>query len=256
MFRLKKILLIIFTVVVILISLSVAVSRLVHRPTPERISERFITSNPFQLTQIQGFSKYRSCEGHDYRAPSVTGESEATPRSMKHYVKVKPEFRGTVDRVYAFAPFDGEISDVENEVSSNGSQVWLTPNSKGASRWHFIFFHIELDKNLKQGSTVKAGQLIGTAYLAGGADNFDIALKFTQPIRRPAIDTPFNHVTQEVLDEYAKYGISAGDLIISKEERNASPCPLSSKHEGSDVFFLSNSTVDNYVWLTPPTDDK
>lgn len=252
MSRLKKIILILFIIIVIIVGFGFAMSRLTQAPTQERISERFITAHPFNLAQIQGLSKYRSCEGHDYRAPTMTGETEATPRSMKHYVKVKPEFAGTVDKVEVFAPFDGKISAVKDEESS-GSQVWLTPDSRGVSQWQFVFFHITLDKSLKKGSVVTAGQRIGAAYLlrdgGGKGDNFDIALKFTQPARRPAVDAPFNHATQKVLDEYAKYGVNASDLIISKEERDNRPCPLSSKHEGPDVFFLPNSAEDDYVWL-------
>jgi len=216
------------------------------------MTERFITANPLNLKQIQGFSKYRSCVGHDYRAPTLAGEMEKSPRSMKHYVVVKPEFRGTIDKVDAFAPFDGEISVVKNELYS-GSQVWLTPNLRRALKWQFIFFHITLDKGLQNGTKVTVGQHIGTAYLKRGpdgtTDNFDIGLKFTQPMRRPAVDALFGHARQSVVEEYAKYGVRVDDLIISEGDRDLSPCPLSSRYDGPDVTFPHSMLADDYVWL-------
>src|SRR3989344_44974 len=88
----------------------------------EEATRRFITANPLDITQIDGFSKYRSCMGHDFRAPDLSGEVEATPRSMKHYVMVKPEFHGTIDKVSAFAPFDGIISVVDDDLGGPGDQ--------------------------------------------------------------------------------------------------------------------------------------
>src|SRR3989344_2121213 len=82
----------------------------------EEAARRFIAANPLDLSQIEAFSKYRSCMGHDFRAPNLSGEKEATPRSMKHYVMVKPEFHGTIDKVSAFAPFDGIISVVDDNL--------------------------------------------------------------------------------------------------------------------------------------------
>ncbi|MBI4135137.1 hypothetical protein HY477_00150 [Candidatus Uhrbacteria bacterium] len=246
----KKIILIALAVVVI--GFGVIVSRLARLPNEEIMAERFITANPLDLKQIQGFSKYRSCVGHDYRSSTLAGEMEKTPRSMKHYVIVKPEFRGTVDKVDAFAPFDGEISVVENDLSS-GSQVWLTPNPRRALKWQFVFFHITLDNGLQKGTKVAAGQHIGKAYLKRGSDdttdNFDMGLKFTQPMRRPAVDVLFGHATQSVVEEYNKYGIDIDDLIISEGDRDLNPCPLSSRYDGPDVTFPHGMMADDYVWL-------
>lgn len=251
-----------FTLAVIVIILGVAAIWFAQRPAEKEIIEekisdpgRFIVANPFDLTQIQGFSKYRSCEGHDYRYPTLTGEMEAAPRSMKHYVVAKQEFRGTIDRVNAFAPFDGKISEVRDEISS-GSEVWLTPNQPGASGWRFVFFHLTLDENIQEDASVTAGQHIGTAYLRRGpdgtTDNFDIALRFLRPMRQPAVDAPFNHAAQNVLDEYKKYGVNADDFIISKEERDIRPCLISSERNGPDITFPPGRMADDYVWLVPP----
>ncbi|MEK7132259.1 MAG: hypothetical protein AAB833_01955 [Patescibacteria group bacterium] len=215
-------------------------------------SEKFITTNPFDLAQIKGFSKYRSCEGHDYRYPSITGEMEATPRSMKHYVVVKEMFRGTVDQIDVFAPFNGKISNVEDEFIG-GSQVWLAPNQGGTYDWQFVFFHLKLDEDKQKGVSVSAGEHIGTANLRrehiGTTDNFDFALRLMRPLRQPAVDAPFNYATQELLAEYSTYGITIDNLIISKEERDARPCQISPNTEGTDIRFPTGIMADDYVWL-------
>ncbi|HXK38931.1 MAG TPA: hypothetical protein VJ043_02485 [Candidatus Paceibacterota bacterium] len=222
----------------------------------EEAARRFIAANPLDLSQIEAFSKYRSCMGHDFRAPNLSGEKEATPRSMKHYVMVKPEFHGTIDKVSAFAPFDGIISVVDDDLGGPGDQqVWLAPHSISPRQWHFVFFHINLKQGLEKGSRVKAGDLIGTANLRRGPDNvtgnFDIAVKFTRPLHRPAIDAPFNHATQDVLDEYSEYGVSANDLIISEKARDAVACQIDTNvdYGGPDVYFSRNTNAGDYIWL-------
>ena len=84
--------------------------------SPEKLNRRFITSNPLDLSQIAGFSKYRSCAGHDFRNPTAAAsKKEDTPRSMKHYVKVRGNLRGKNGVVKALAPFDGKISEIDME---------------------------------------------------------------------------------------------------------------------------------------------
>src|SRR3989344_4201393 len=223
--------------------------------SPEKLNRRFITSNPLDLSQIAGFSKYRSCAGHDFRNPTAaTGKKEDTPRSMKHYVKVRGDLRGKNGVVKALAPFDGKISKVDDDMGgTDDRQIWLTPDSISPVQWHFIFFHIDLENSLKKGSSVKAGQIIGTANLArgpdGATDNFDIAVKITRPMRTPAVNAPFAHMTQDVLGEYAKYGIAENDLLVSKEKRDATPFPTVAGGEGHDIFFPSEWSANDIVWL-------
>ena len=222
----------------------------------EEAARRFITANPLDLSQIEGFSKYRSCMGHDFRAPNLSGEKEATPRSQKHYVMVKPKFHGTIDKVSAFAPFDGIISVVDDDLGGPGDQqIWLTPDSISPRQWHFVFFHINLKRGLEKGSAVKAGDLIGTANLRRGPENttgnFDIAVKFTRPMHRPAIDAPLNHAVQNVLDEYREYGVSANDFIIPEKERDAVACQIDPNvnYGGPDAYFARETSPGDYLWL-------
>lgn len=225
--------------------------------TGEEASRQFIVAHPFDLSQIAAFSQYRSCAGHDFRGPTIAGKVEASPRSMKHYVKVKPEFRGTIDKVPVFAPFDGEVSVIDDDLGGTGDQqIWLTPESISPRQWQFVFFHINLDPALREGSPVIAGQKIGTANLArgpeGATDNFDIAMKFTRPMHRPAVDAPFRHASPKILAEYGARGIDADDLIIAESSRDASDCPLLPLGEGGDgpdVYFPPEAGSDEYIFL-------
>lgn len=229
------------------------------KSTEKELSDKFIVVNPLDLSQIKGFSKYRSCMGHDYRGPLVTtGKKESTPRSMKHYIKVKEEFAGKNGVVKAIAPFDGEISNIERrdpERKSYDQQVWLTPNSNSTSprQWHFVFFHIDLNDNLKVGSEVKAGDVIGTAYMTRGpqnfTDNFDMAVKFTRPMAAPAIDLPLAHASDKVLAEYAKYGIELKDMVIDEKFRDQNLCPTINKELGGDVYFEPNTNPNDMIYL-------
>ncbi len=228
-------------------------------PTPAEIDQKFIVVNPLDLTQIKAFSKYRSCMGHDYRGPLVTtGQKESTPRSMKHYIKVKEEFAGKNDLVKAIAPFDGVISNIEKrdpERTPVDQQIWLTPKATITSprQWHFVFFHLTLRAGLKKGSQVKAGEVIGTARLTRGpenfTDNFDMAIKFTRPFAAPAIDLPLAHATDTVMAEYANYGVTLNDLVIPKEFRDQNPCPTTNQSLGGDIYFPPTTNPNDTVYL-------
>ena len=227
-------------------------------PTEKELNEKFIVANPLDLSQIAGFSKYRSCVGHDYRGPTVNGPKESTPRSMKHYIKVRSELGGKNGVVKAIAPFNAKISNIEKrdpERKSYDQQIWLAPDSNSTvpRQWNFIFFHINLRDDLKEGSKVKAGEVIGTAYMTRGpenfTDNFDMALKFTRPMNVPAIDFPLAHATNGVLAEYEKYGITLSDLVISKEYRDQNTCSTTGESMAGDVYFPPTSDPKDWVYL-------
>lgn len=225
--------------------------------TADETKALFITTNPLDLSQIESFSKYRSCMGHDYRGPGLSGETEATPRSMKHYIRAKPQYRGTIDKVSAFAPFDGVVSVIDDDLGGPGDQqIWLTSESKSPRQWQFIFFHMNLKPGLEKGSKVKAGELIGNAALRREGnqitDNFDIAVKFTRPMHRPAIDAPFRHMAKSVLDEYKKYGVTdPSNLEISEQERDAALCVIDPNvnYGGPDAYFKRETAPSDHIVL-------
>lgn len=232
--------------------------------TEAELSQQFIVAHPFDPAQVAALSQFRSCAGHDYRGPmAATGRVESTPRSLKHYVRVKPEYGGTMDAVPVFAPFDGTISMIDDDLGGPGDQqVWLSPaaaNPASPRQWQFVFFHIGLDPSLREGSPVSAGQKIGGANLArgpqGATDNFDIAMKITRPLHRPAVDAVFHHMTPELLAEYARLGVTPADLIIPEEYRDAHDCPqlpqplAGPEYDAGTVYFPPGAGSGEYVFL-------
>lgn len=251
-------------VAVVLLAVAAMAVGFSYPVTEAEIQQQFITANPLDLSQVAAFSQYRSCAGHDHRHPTVqTGTVEKTSRSMKHYIMAKPEFRGTKDKVAAFAPFAGTISNIDNDRGGPGDQqIWLTPdgdNPASPRQWQFIFFHINLDPSLREGSRVTAGQRIGSANLARGpektTDNFDMAMGFTRPMHQPAGDEVFTHMTPAVLAEYAKYDITPERLVIAEAYRDAHDCPVLSQgpvgpeYDPGTIYFPPEAGSDEYVFL-------
>src|SRR3989344_5818917 len=142
----------------------------VEENTETSSETKLIVFNPIDISQIKSISKFRSCAGHDYSGTNTQGQKEAL-RSMKHYLNPLPELLGS-DKIKVYSPFDGIVNEVGE--SFPGNRV-LISSSKDRS-WNFIFFHIALNPEMKQGNQVKAGQLIG--YVSPDSKtNFDIGLK-------------------------------------------------------------------------------
>ncbi len=213
--------------------------------------DKFVVAHPFDLDLIQSFSKYRSCMGHSYSGQTVAGGEEPHNRSLKHYITPLATVLASGGEVPIYAPFDGEISDVQVEQQNGDSQVWLTPNPKGIAQWHFIFFHVLLDEGFAKGSAVSAGERIGKAnraHLALGG-NFDIAVKRNAPFSRPAISPPFEHFSDAILADYAARGVTVSDTIIPKEYRDQNPCPIIPGSEGVDARFKPGAGESEQVVL-------
>ena len=249
---LKKILkglgvLIIIFVAVVLISLFFA----------QKAPPPLLVANFTNLDKIEKISKYRSCAGH----VTVPQDGRETKRNMKHYYWVKPEYFGA-DTVEIYAPFDGFVTvlrdepalDLEGEIGivPKDMFVWLPP----LYRWSFSVQHIYVRDDLRQGSEVKAGELIG--YAASDANNrlggsFDIVYaKFGLPLKNidnwtapfADLDSVFNHMSDEVFAEYAEKGItSKEDFILSKEERDQNPC----QYQGEGPYFMDQEAEENWV---------
>lgn len=255
---LKKLRWLLIVPVLILVFFVVMIIKYSGPLSQEELNDKFIKMNPLDLSQIKGFSKYRSCAGHDFRGPLVTtGKKESAPRSMKHYIKVKEELMGKNNVIKAIAPFDGKITNIvswEEKSDPDDMEIWLTPDNSSKERsWNFIFFHIDLKDDLKKGSKVKAGEIIGTAYMTRGkensTDNFDMAVKFMRPMKPPAIDIPFAYFDDNVMAEYQKYGATLKNLEISKEYRDQNPCPTTGEAQLGDVFFPATSDPNDFIYL-------
>lgn len=182
-------------------------------------NDKFITYNPLDLTQTKALSKFRSCIGHDYSGQNIDGESE-TNRSMKNYIEPIDSLAQTTQQVKALAPFDGEISEIESDQDPRGVQIWLTPDTGG--NWQFIFFHIDPLPHMIEGTKVSAGELIGYANLTG-SDNFDIALKTFSGFSQKFASV-FDYMDASVIQQYETRGLTAANITVTKEVRDAEPC--------------------------------
>lgn len=203
----------------LLIALFIGIFLLGRNPSPA--DSIFIVANPFDLNQIKSISRYRSCIGHDYSGKNIDGVLEEN-RSMKHYITQISSLWNTNDQIKVYAPFDGEMYESTRDQidRKRGRQMWLEPDD--ARGWKFIFFHIDPLPELIDGGEVTAGQHIGYANVTDNAANFDIALKYFKFGQK--FDSPFNHMSEGVLNEFANYGVIPQDIILSKEQRDAGRC--------------------------------
>src|SRR3981081_4519984 len=110
----------------------------------------FVTSAPFDISQMQSVSKFRSCSGHDYSGLDINGAAE-TNRSMKNYAVPLHEFNGTSNKVKVIAPFDATVLD--NSPGKMGDNLDLVPTQ--APGYIYELGHIVSLKNLTKGSQVK-----------------------------------------------------------------------------------------------------
>jgi hypothetical protein len=191
-------------------------------------STNFIVANPLDLSQIQRMSTFRSCIGHDYSGLNTDGEKE-TLRSMKHYLEPLPSLIGT-DKIKIFAPFDGKVVEILDGPPGKGIYI----SAKAAPSWKFIFFHVIPAAGIEEGALVQAGEQLGTA--SGDIhSNFDFALKqFSW--KGQVFDSPFMHMANSILEEYAANGITPENIIFSKEGRDADPCQVEGSRNGDALF--------------------
>lgn len=207
--------------------------------------DKFIVSNPVDLSQIKNISKFRSCSGHDFSGQNISGIREEN-RSMKHYFEPKDPLASSIGEIKVFAPFNGSIKALRDGQDPRGKEVIL---SSETTPYDVTIFHMDLLPELKEDSEITAGQLIGYAHLARGHD-FDISVtKFIggmPKMPREAsgnmekmknlyfsmimMDSVFNHMTPDVISDFEKFGITNENIIITAEERDKNPCTF----EGTD----------------------
>lgn len=247
----KKVLTIIGVLVLILVAaVFISIKSAQNEPPPQLIA------NFTDLDKIERISKYRSCQGH----VTVPQGSKETKRSMKHYFGVKPEYvgKGTVE---IYSPYDGYVSVIRSEPELHlEGEIWIVPKRRLAilpplELWQFSVQHIIVSENLKLGSVVKAGQLLG--YAAAPTlerDTFDIVYaKLGVPPKKidgwtapfADLDSVFNHMSDDVFAEYQQKGVSVEELIVTKEERDQNPC----QYIGEGPSFAPKVGLDDWAEL-------
>ena len=54
-------------------------------------------------------------------------------------------------------------------------------------------------------------------------------------------------MTDEVLSQYSLVGVTLANIIIPKEERDASPCQLAPGESGRDAFYARSEAGKSWV---------
>jgi hypothetical protein len=214
---------------------------------------KYITSVPVDLTQIISITKYRGCTGHDRSGYSFEQILE-TDRSMKHALSPTATSLNTTDQIKLYAPFDGTVTSfTQNDQKFagriNGSISFSTPVDTNVI---LLFGHINSIREFIVGDSVQSGELIGYAalYENGGFD-IDLTAKsyFSQNGKKTDIEvlgSIFDHMTDDVLTEFAKYGLTPENTKITKEFRDAHPCnypkPSTASINESIIRLMGNET--------------
>lgn len=178
---------------------------------------------------------------------------------MKHYFWVKPEYNKT-QTVEIFSPYDGYVTTLRDEPELDlEGEIWIAPKSLPVflppiGVWQFSVQHIDVRKDLKRGSEVKAGELIGYAALSSQrGDSFDIVYgklslipkkidNWTAPFSD--LDSVFSHMSDQVFAEYKQKGLtSKEEFIISKETRDQNLC----QYQGEGPYFSNQELPENWV---------
>lgn len=216
-----------------------------------------LTANFVDLNQITKISKFRSCAGH----VTVPQNGTESKNSMKHYFWVKSELIGT-NAVKIYAPYDGYVSSIRSDPQENlEGEIWIVPKRKLAMLpptgiWAFSVQHIVVRDDLKRGSEVKAGDILGHAAIPS-EDRASFDIVYAKPAIKPKmidnwrspfsdLDSVFNRMSDEVFAIYQERGISTRDqMLITKEKRNMKQC----EYQGGGPYFSNQEDPDNWVTL-------
>ena len=233
------------------LSPTVAVPKTTATPQATSIDPvNFLVNSPIDPKAISKISKFRSCVGHDYssgfsaKLQNKPYEGLEIARSMKHYLFLKAPFNPS-GSIKGIAPFEGTVR-IQKEQSGNGAQVFLM-NDSG---WTFVFFHG--DPLVLEGEKVKAGtpviswwskdQSAFAASNGGTLENSSVDIALIDFMANK-FESPFLHFTPEILSQWKSSGFDKDSLIISKTERDSSPCSIGSDGER----FSGQAASDQYV---------
>ncbi len=208
-----------------------------------------VTSNFTEPRTIGAVSTFRSLFGHTY------ADSTHSTSSMKHYLHPLGEASSTP----SYAPFDGEAFQLLGSGGSGGYDLWVRPVSQPNVSVQFFHIqptddlaaHFGIEgggfdpvANIKvmlgmpatsHPFPVTAGDLLGTEAgdIALAVTDWADPLPFfcTEPLawwtgwfspvcaRQTRLVSVFEAMTPGVADEWEAWGLTAGDVIVTEEER-------------------------------------
>jgi hypothetical protein len=183
-----------------------------------------LTVSPMDPSVVTSMSRFRSCGGHDFSGLNVAGKPERD-RSMKHYLYVDQPWTAT-GSIPVRAPITGTAIVSVEEDYPLGSWVRIL-SSKG---WEFTAFHV--DPTIRDGQKVSAGQQIAVFPPANAPAfmpermsepqaNFDFSLQSTDGRLASFLDW----MTPAARSAWEDRGFTPSAMTVSREQRNAQPCP-------------------------------
>lgn len=183
-----------------------------------------ITASPMNIHDIYAISQFRSNSGHDYSMQAWDGES---CRSMKHYfntnmnmdaqnMPIRSQPSDGHPNINIYAPFDGTITDNEQEQVPIGRQIHIA--SAQNPSYYVIIFHVDLLPSLHVGSKVTSGQQIGTV---GPMDGIDIAYRANLITMKVVYLSIFDSMTPQAFAPFAALGYKPNDFILTRAQADA-----------------------------------
>lgn len=165
--------------------------------------------------------------------------------------------------VEIYAPYNGYVTTLRSEPEEGlEGEIWIVPKRKlpmlpPFGVWQFSVQHIDVRRDLKLGSEVKAGELIGYAAFSNERiPTFDIVYgKMALPSAPKRIDnwnspfadldSIFDHMSDEVLVQYQQRGITKDNIVVNKEDRDNNPCA----YRGQGPYFADSDDSLNWIEL-------
>ena len=225
---------------------------------PFTVDAQILQHHYIDIKYVDRISKFRSGAGHDYsyEASIIAAgfyELETDPsennRSMKHYFLFEKRYRGNITTIPIYAPFDGIIHRVSNEVQEGDDtdkQVWIRSNAQ--PDYYLIIHHVNLSETFPQiwndypkelwehwqpddeqydRITMQAGEIIGYADTKERVAS-DVAVLHKISEQEYHYRSYFDPVIMpdSIFQRFVDRGVTGrSDLIISKAYRDAHPIP-------------------------------
>jgi len=228
------------------------------------------------IKYVDKISKFRSGAGHDYSYDAsiiAAGfyELETDPsennRSMKHYFLFEERYRDNITAIPIYAPFDGVIHRVSNEVQEGeytDKQVWI--RSIAQPDYYLIIHHVNLSEIFPQiwndypkelwdhwepddeqydRITMQAGEIIGYTDTRERVAS-DVAVLHKISEQEYHYRSYFDPVVMpdSIFQHFVRRGVTArSNLIFSKEYRDANPIPEDHQwgdYDPNDWVILNN----------------
>lgn len=210
-------------------------------------NSKFIVANPLDLSQVEKFSRYRSCLGHDYSGFNENNELE-TQRSMKQGGLA----RSGITKMNIYSPFNGTVikyaSVPGNDDPAEEHSIEIVGDYSG--KWFITFGHFTAKQGLDTGSRVTAGEFIGTSTIHPdiSPDGDGVELGLSKDLSTETIKEQFmrgailDYADNKILAEYASYGLNPDNTKYTKEYRDAHPCDFTKIGSDPNDFVILNSS--------------